>query len=673
MKDLCKSRIRSSLLIFQLKRFKVLIAVFTALFMATFPIPLLLRSTDIYSQISENTMPATIIFLLLVVVVIAIITPYMYFNYLFSKNSIDTFHSLPIKRRDLYITNLLSSIITVLIPFTIAYVLGIIVGSLRLNLILSSFYLLSYIRMVVIITSIIIITIYIIMNTGTLSDSIIYTGILFVLPFIAFVAIQFFANSYIVGYQFNSVEYLSLISPHYALFEIVTTYSENYRPDVISSVWFLLSVGIAAFSVNLYKTRPSEKTEEPFTNRYFFTFVSSLFTGIFLIFVTSIWSSFSNSSNLLAINNLIIPVLISCIAYFILNIIKNRSTRGSLQTLRNFSIVTVLTFALCYGYVFTGGLGYIDRIPDKEDINNIVLNVDSFYEVPITPQQGGKLVIDDPENIDTFRSLHKSILDAYRNDDTSVLLNNNSFLGYNYNDYSNFEFTYHLNEKSSISRSYMVRKDLIRSLAKIGYSKKQMIKMPLFNPDYKVDTVTVFNGTLTKKLDFKGQNKELAIHYLKDLQNIQGDTLLSSPSPIVYTIFYNSYKINDRYPAQSYSSLAIDERMTETIQYLESNSSQLSTVSDFLYYAIDYQDLGFDSVSFDYGLFFPTNSSVFYDIAKTRSKVSPEFVQGLQDKTCAYCYHDLGEKDQKLSYIVVDTQFSDNFFTNFVLIPFIDN
>lgn len=661
MRELCKSRINSKYLVFQIKRFRVLIAIFTVLFSATFPIPLFLRK-DV--GFYDHTMIGFLVFLLFVTTIISMIVPFMYFSYLFSKNSVDTYHSLPIRRRDLYITNIVASFFTVLIPFTIAYFSGYLVAFLRFNevfdTIFGTYELFTFIRLSVLILSIIIATTYVIMNIGTLSDAIIYTGLLFVLPFLAFVAIQFFADSYIVGYTFNSVDILSLISPHFSLFEVTGKVSAVYRSDAIASYWFLVSIVLSAITVTIYNRRPSEKTEEPFTNRYFFTIVTSVFTGIFLVALISLWTSFSYYEELLSLRNLTIPVIISGITYFILNIIKNRSTKGSIVTLRNFLIVSGVTFAFCYTVVITDGFGYVYRIPSQRSIEQVELNQGYLSDFPYFLSSGKPMVIKDSKNIETFMTIHRNVLDAYKEDHSSIALSRRFNNSYNFNDYTTFSFSYTLNGGTKVKRSYTVKKALISDLVAITLSKEQIQENPFFDPKFSIQNVNFFNGTMTKEYSFKGSYKDLTIHFLKDAQSIDEEDYSTQGNAVRYAIKYRGE--SNQYWSSGY--LVIDDRMTETLAYLNDNLELEDDRPGFTYYAVDSEDVNPDLLT-NNGLYSFSYTYIPDYMLQEKNKVSKDFLETMSDKTCGLCY---GTKD--LSYILVENNDAKDIDASYVIIPF---
>ena len=337
MKKFLDSRINVDLFKFNVRNKKGLILFYTLILSLTFPVVIIVSKLSNSSYQAEVTdITSLVIFLSIVFALLLIFTPFLFFNYLNSKKSVDVFHSLSISRNDLYLTYTALSLFFVLLPLTIAYWTGYILSYTLLSIPFDPYHIFHFGRLIMISIAIMAPSIFVIMNTGTLADSLVYTAILFVAPFIAYAAFQLFAEVNIIGFSSGSAESLTYLSPIVGVVGIYEDVLSNVDGHVVASYWFLLGLGMSIISMNIYSNWKSECSEVPFSNKSFFPFVTSLFIGILFIFLLSLnvipnprWIFFS-------VENLLIPIVFTYALFLVLYFIKDRSIDSIKKASKNY-------------------------------------------------------------------------------------------------------------------------------------------------------------------------------------------------------------------------------------------------------------------------------------------------------------------------------------------------
>ncbi|QIK69058.1 hypothetical protein G7062_01620 [Erysipelothrix sp. HDW6C] len=569
MKTLFTSRINFDLIRFHFKRLKALTFVFTVLLFTTFPIPVIIKRLNIYYSPTElfgvNAAVGTLAFITMGLMIIA---PFIFFHYLFSSRAVDVYHALPIRRRDLFITYIVTAALAVLIPFALTYFTGYILTFLLFANPFTSLHIFTFMRLVVIFISISALTVFVIMNTGTLSDAIIYTGILSIAPFVAYAAIQFFAGRFITGFASGSGDILPFISPHLAVLAVIVPMGLSVDPSIISSYWFIISIIIYVVSIWLYERRRSERTEEPFTNRVFFSLITSLFTAILLVGLIAFWSTVNTiDASFLSPRVITIPILLAFVVYVLLNIIKNRSTRKFKEVTRNYAIMVVTTLVILSTFYFTNGFGFTERIPDSKDIESIQISESSIAQIPfIGMTSTNKLILNDPESIRQFVVFHEDIVG--RIDSKRGLVSDNAYEltdpNADYNNYVSLEFAYVLTNGSRMSRAFLVHNSLLDTLLPIAFTTEVQSQVnPILSGKYYPDYVEFFSPSFSTRYTFTGKLDELVEIYRQEISNYTVDDYTKNGGYLKYILAYGS---DDRI-----FQLNIDERHTRTLQYLETH------------------------------------------------------------------------------------------------------
>lgn len=556
MKTLFNARVNFKYLGFQLKQNKTLMFVFGILFFAVFPLSIITASMRPFtSTIMQVKDPHYIpVFLLVVACVVFLVTPIIIFNFLFSKKSVDTFHALPIRRSDLFLTSLFTSWIITIIPYILNYLIGYSLAYSLTNVIYEIEHVTLLMHSVIVLCAISSITIFVIMNTGALSEGFIYTGIACLLPIFGLMAFSFFADQFLYGYTNEVGEYLKYLSPFVGLYNFANynNLSSATNLSILASYWFLSLVFTTVISVCIYDKKPSEKAEEPFTNNIFFPVVSSAFTLFLFVSLISVFAPYNSSR--LELSYMLVPATISLIVYIILNIIKNRSTKNMLKVLRNFAIISLVSIIMTFAIDLTKGFGYITRMPNKENIDYVVVNSGLQTLFPLqSPYENSTVTFRSPSEIDAILNLHQSILDEYE-----LTQSKPDLYGY----YSTYNISYKLKSGATFNRQYYVENEKVAKIF-ATYTEELSVKdtLPLFNEDKNYDTLYVLSKYGDKEYTFKGDIETFKEIYSKELGSTTFKDYIQDGESLQYILVYGRRN----------EFILLDGRYTNSIEYIESN------------------------------------------------------------------------------------------------------
>ncbi|HEY4536876.1 MAG TPA: hypothetical protein VIG45_00310 [Erysipelothrix sp.] len=554
------------------KNYLILFTVITFAIFPAFVITHLLTSDFSVIINRPNYSEYTNVFALVTVgILLSVITPLIMFNYKNNKRSIDLIHSLPITRKNLVFINMIVGMLLVIIPVSISYWSGYGLLYIFENLKFSFFHFSNYLKLVLMLIVIMIPSLFVSMNTGTLFDALIYTGIAFVLPFMAYFSFSSFASANIFGLPSSGLLNLNYISPLVALYKQITF---DTNSDIFNLFyWLLLGFMFFVISVYLYIKWPSEASEKPISNRYFFPIVVSAVTFISLLFLISITSFPSNARYpFLSVQNLLIPVLISFAIYTSLSILQSRSVKNFKKISMHYIGLVIISLALLFIFTATRGFYSADKIPKLDKIHKIT--IESATAKSNIFQLNEPYEFQDKKTMNELISFQKNILDYYKKDKNFFNLDKKSKLRDEYlnnldhdktiieND--SIKITYHLSRNRKMVREYQIFDAYYVELADlVNHDVVKNVNQPITNPNTQVKDIKVFDATMTEEL-LINHNDQLQSKIVQDLKNID---LLEKDYKVKYILQYETSKMQ-RY---GYFNMVIDERFTETIAHLENN------------------------------------------------------------------------------------------------------
>lgn len=602
MRQLLKARINKNLLLYNLNQNKSLLIVYTILLFAIAPLTIIISYFSYPSVGDQTVILGPTYFAIAITVILLFITPFVIFNYITTKRSVDVYHSLPIRRADLFLTLALTSLILVLIPFLINYTLIYTLAATLVKGFDSQFYMTALTNLIYIIPTLLAIfalPIIVISNTGTLIDGLIHTGILTIFPFALYGTLGFFVSSF--GFSLVSLDarILNFMSPIVALIFIFSKQDPGYfSRDFITAYWVILFAFALCISLHIFVTRKSEKSEEPFVNEWYFPIVAGAFTGLTIV-LTNLIFKFSEGYTLKAFldpRSLIFSIFISFVLYAILNFFRYRSVKTFLKTSKQFALILLISLALPITLISTSFMGMTWKVPKAKTVEKIEYSSSNFrYVLPILSNVdyldfNQKYYLTEQESIQEFVDFHnlmnrrlRSQKDFLKNGGTQgltdipeVYYSNTHYKPYELTD---FTFTYYLKNGDTIKRHVYIPYMLLLEIFPLIDNKDFIINSnPIFNTDH-IRSLTVIESNLKKQLVIMNNQEFLdgfEEAYFSDISNITPEDLLYKESDLKYIIAYQTnQRLISKYQAEVSDGLYphfinIDTRFPNTIEYLES-------------------------------------------------------------------------------------------------------
>lgn len=611
-----KNIINIEFLKYNLKKNMLYFLIFGLLLFAVFPLPVIIDMVNTprsAANLGMHYTPSVSGYnyaFTSMMIILTILTPFILFNYLTSKKSVDVFHALPVKRKELFLSTVLTGIALVVIPGTINYLLGHGIFYLHHG---ANDAALLYDWFVIMFFAIAIqsISTFVILNTGTLIDSLIHTGILIFLPFGIFFVIVMFTNEFLFGLGGITDSLLKVMTPLYAIYHAL--FEGPYQIQLLI-YWFALYAIFLMVQTNIYIKRKSERSEEPFTNKYYFPIITAVFTGLIFIMLNAGYSALRVRSGMsfqsfFAFDSILLALIITFVGYTILNIFKNRSTKYFLTTIKNYVIIVLVATILSVTTIQTQAFGLVWRVPNASKIESIELYDNALYQVhPIlslseNTYNSNNVKIKDEAIIDMFTKVHKSINQKVKREnnflrtgDVSGLLTNKYACTFEETIY--LDFTYHLKNGQKIPYSIKVPRELLLEFtALLDVPNYHAFINPILNEQIKIKSLTIYNDLMDLELlnGYQAKGKEIQenlIHfYNQDLENLDSDTLVKEKSTLKYMITYefdlnidSSIVANKRQDDQiARGILMVDDRFEKTLAYIESFNVNPIKTDDVVY------------------------------------------------------------------------------------------
>lgn len=561
MNNFLNARIKGPLLKDALRKNRNILFIIIIILGLSLPVPMLL---EIYysSGLGLDAFDSTnFIVMYTITAILLMITPFLFFNYLTKKRSVDFMHSLPISRSDLFLTYGAASILIVLVPFTIIFWGSQFISYLAYSNTFQWAHLFMYIRAILMFGALQVPTLLVIMNTGTLSDSVIFTFILFVAPFLAYVAIDDFTSTYLLGFTtLSSTNILLYISPITNFLSPILSQGKNINYEILSFYWIVGAIIIYILSCSSYRNWKSEFAERPFNNDYFYPFVTSLFTAVLFIFLIAAFAYDYNAPlKFLAPQNLVLPILLSYVFYVILDFIRNRTAKYFMKASKFFIYIIIFSLSVTTILYTTQGFGYAWATPDRAEIETVQVAISKGYD----SMGNYGATITDKEEIDKVLKIHKELVEKLKSANTFF---NQDGISPGYTDTS-IKLIYSLNDSGNMKRSFKIPPELIPLI--LGLDDIQSIakaRNPLLQGQSENEAVYDLANKSQLTLNDESLNKLVAIY------NEEFSEAVISPQTEATIKYYVNYSDvnNEHYDGNYPYQLAIDSRFTKSIEYLES-------------------------------------------------------------------------------------------------------
>lgn len=523
-----------------------------------------------------------------ITVVIAVLSAFSGFMYLYAKDKVDLYHSIPVRREKLFITTYISGFLIFIVPYALNLILFFIVtassglvngetirGAVMAMLLNSVGFLLIYNTIIAAV-----------MLTGNMLTGVMATGVFMGFMPVLALAISAMQSEFFKtysGYGSNS-DKLSKISPAYGYYNIFEKY--KMEEPVLKTILIIIVciVLIFAAALFLYKKRPSEAAGRAMAFKiselpvkFIIVVLSSLLGGLCFMSMNYsngfIWFVFG-------------IIFIGALSHAVMEIIYTADFRSAVANKLQFAGIMLVSLVIALIFKFDI-FKYDAYIPNQNNIASMAVSFNNIDNYMYTYER-------DSLGFERYVSADEFIMDnmkientesAYKLADYAKSNNINRKEGADSNRrWVNTIVKYVLKNGKEVYRSYMVYEDEASGLISEVYNDLQYKEgsIPLLADDEasieSVGYCDAYDGeatALTKEPDKVNKLLEL---YLEDMKGLKYDEAKTElPAAIL------SFESVNRDYNRSYSNVYeyyVYGSFTNTIEYMKSLGAELKTGFD---------------------------------------------------------------------------------------------
>ncbi len=504
----------------------------------------------------------------LIIAAMAIFTGIAIYHYLYNSRSANMIHALPVDRRELFGTNVITGIVFLVVPQILTFVAGVLVclasGSTRVEY-------LFYWLVVCAVTSVIAFSIvtFCAYITGHAVAMPVYVGVMNFLVYAVWGIMVLMVNIFAYGVSSDSllgdaiIRWFSPIVCFWSNLTWVREYSTKLPTELIGAsldgieyiaVYSVVAICLYVAAYFIYKKRHIESAGEFVAVpqlRPIFRFGVGTFGGlIFAIFVRGFFSDFGVVVE--GIGFFLVLLLCAAICYFAADMLIHKSFRVFKKAnWKRFSYFIVLFFTT-FGLLFFYTKLEEKRVPEAEEVDIAYINM------------GISAIYDDSVGIENLIAVHEEIvehIDYY----SDAYAKRNS--GWQNKKYEYVEIAYILKDGTRFQRSYRIPyeeygKSVIETIAKWEEDPHHFLSALLCS---KYDEVTEFEY---------GNIRLLVKDVISEEKDTKGDDIEISKNGC----YYKEIVLEDKKILEMiYDAVIADAKAGDLMKY---NSSYLNWYSD---------------------------------------------------------------------------------------------
>lgn len=425
-----------------LKQHRAIAVLYFVISLIAYPVSLLFQSISKEPLRNLEYAPVS---LAIVMVALGAVTPFIIYSFIYDKNKMDTYFSLPIRRDKLFLTHFLFSWLIQIIPMLISNFLAfLIVNFITPNYLLLEFGPYTFTQFltwsgIMIIGSVIlqIPSLLAILCTTNLFNGFVYALVLHFVPstiqavwnssttgFFGYTPAREFGNYGLTKLEFHSVYVLS--TAHEA--------NGEYLTSLI--IWFVIALALLALGTWLFKTHQVERTNTTYMVKGFYPAVIATY-GILLLLIllnNSFDYIFVHASEPFYLNITFISIfLVAFVVLFIVEIIRFHGLPKIGRTIVFYLLLFAVALGLSFFLNVTVDAHLTRKMPNRSKVDKIELTsayyqeseyVDSpsifVYPFGLVTNYSQETVEDDAA-VDEIMAIHKEMADAWLKMDHSDL------------------------------------------------------------------------------------------------------------------------------------------------------------------------------------------------------------------------------------------------------------
>lgn len=338
-------------------------------------------TSELNSYIPASITP-TLFFLTILMAIFVFFAPLILFDFFHGKEKIDFYHSLPVKRKNLFLSKYFTGLLFIIVPYFLVSSILILLAHFFLdkpegaNLVF-----IFTIKACIMGTLLYTFSSFFSCVTTNKLSQFLATSISIISPMIL---IFFLAKLTSVGIN------QALLSPSYVFdfFSFVSLSNELnlYTFSVVKAIIVvILTLGILYLSLNIYKNFNSEDSYKNFTSKGFESFLSlcisfsaSLLLIVFYVSVSNMYYT-RNNYNLIVWGLFIVFILCFFILYYLFTAFFEKNASLNIFNFKNVSII-ILSSCMLFSFTLFDTFNIKSRFPNPEKVKYASFNGYAFSE-----------------------------------------------------------------------------------------------------------------------------------------------------------------------------------------------------------------------------------------------------------------------------------------------------
>lgn len=327
----------------------------------------------------------------LLVTVLAVICAIQGFSYLFRRQKLDMYMSVPVSKRRRFFVIYLNGILLFALPYLLSLLIGMVIGAgngiLTGTAVKCMLY--SYLAYIVYYAVIYNITIIAVMLTGNLLISLCATAVLLFYEVAIKGLFIGLCSMFYSTYSTYGVTIKTYLSPIIEMFESAIDCSsgkyydrpltvpyliENSGMTILKILILALAAGIIGYL--LYAVRPAESCNKSIAFRKSKPVIKVLLMIPIALLVGVLFFSIANGNTAMTVFGLVLGILLS---HSVLEVIFEFDLKAALKYLKSGAVGAVLVFAIFVVFQFDL-TGYDNWVPKAEKIDSAALSIPVIYQ-----------------------------------------------------------------------------------------------------------------------------------------------------------------------------------------------------------------------------------------------------------------------------------------------------
>ena len=550
-----------------------------------------------YGQVYGNF--SAVLFPLVILLAAAVLAMQL-MNYNFGRRSVDVYYSLPFTRRQMILSHLIAGTLDLAVPILLN--LSIAAGlALAINPALGLGWLIKDALLWVLLAYCIFISVMLTATLmGTAVDTMLYTGMLNLEPFLILIALLGILGTFVIG--FDPTTLMDRLLPYFHPLPLLIRqiFTDTLVPMSVWGVgfWAVLIPAATLLTVFFYERRDAELAENVSRDNWFrliFKITSAFLLAV--VFGFMIFAAVASDNTCCNTTDQLAFVL-GCaggavIGYLVLEVVLGRG----FKTVRSNWWICLADLVATVGIALvavTGLFGYESAVPVPASVNYALVEgyLNHYWRDFPGLHTTDSIRLSSEESIAALTQLHQSAIDAARRQSENEDQENSAD--------ARLRVVYHLQNGCTVTRSYYglelneAEAEQFRSL----YSTAEVMEpanplLKIGENETQLDGITVMDVTGSELRVSDSQTERLMEAVRQDLFETAGSATEQQGEPLIFL------NIGYRYPMLEYYYDELSGEGIERPAGENSNTLQYPIYEDFSETLKLLQELGIEAKAFD--------------------------------------------------------------------------